>query len=302
MKLKIPDKLYKYQSYNIQTISNLRKRLLWFSKPKRFNDPFDCTINYDINKIEKTTWKLIFDSMKIPQGSNKAGENKNMFDKYQNDDEPSDEFIGQYAPIFRKVIDDQKEKQILEDGIACLTEVVDNILMWSHYSDGHRGFCLEFSTDYLPFYMAAPVKYSNDLSTLSSQSAEDEILFELATTKAVDWKYEKEWRIFVDLGETGAIYDPNALTGIYFGYEMPIEYREVIAMILQGSSTKLYVMTKSLTKFELGTLEVKFVPEKYMPEKDDDYKAERMKAKSEFSDGTVHVLHAMPIDKKKPPM
>jgi uncharacterized metal-binding protein len=46
----------------------------------------------------------------------------------------------------------------------------------------------------------------------------------------------------------GAFYDPNALTGIYFGYAMSNEHREVISMILQGSLIKLYTMAKSLTK------------------------------------------------------
>lgn len=29
--------------------------------------------------------------------------------------------------------------------IYCLSEVNDSLLMWSHYSDSHKGFCLEFS-------------------------------------------------------------------------------------------------------------------------------------------------------------
>ena len=39
-----PFRLYKYQSYNIQTIDNLLKQQLWFSNPLKFNDPFDCYI------------------------------------------------------------------------------------------------------------------------------------------------------------------------------------------------------------------------------------------------------------------
>ncbi len=29
--------------------------------------------------------------------------------------------------------------------ILCLSAVVDNLLMWSHYADGHRGYCVEYT-------------------------------------------------------------------------------------------------------------------------------------------------------------
>jgi hypothetical protein len=263
-----------------------------------FNDPFDCTINYDTTRIEKAIWKTLFESIKTLREKDEPG-SKNTFDKYLMDDEPSDEFIREYSPLFKNMLEAQREKQVSEGGIACLTEVIDNLLMWAHYSDGHRGFCLEFGTSYLPFYAATPVKYSDNLPVLSGKSVMDDILFDLATTKAANWEYEREWRIFTDRGEMGALYDPNALTGIYFGCAMPREHMEVIAMILQGSHTKLYTMAKSPTKFELERCEVKFTPEKYMPEKDDEYKAEREKAKIEFNDGKVHVLRTKVIDDKK---
>ena len=27
-------------------------------------------------------------------------------------------------------------------GVVCFSESYDNIIMWSHYSDNHKGFCL----------------------------------------------------------------------------------------------------------------------------------------------------------------
>ena len=79
---------------------------------------------------------------------------------------------------------------------------------------------------------------------------------------------------------------------------MPKENMEVIALMLQGSHTRLYKMEKSSTKFELEPLEMEFIPEKYVPEKDDEYKAEREKAKAEFNDGKVHVIRTEIIDKE----
>ena len=48
-------------------------------------------------------------------------------------------------------------KQINENrygrGVCCLSEKHDDVLMWSHYSNGHKGFCLKFETSYEPFYI-----------------------------------------------------------------------------------------------------------------------------------------------------
>src|SRR5437667_7564824 len=35
---------YKYQAFTTQALANLTNRQIWFSKPSRFNDPFDCAL------------------------------------------------------------------------------------------------------------------------------------------------------------------------------------------------------------------------------------------------------------------
>jgi hypothetical protein len=52
-------------------------------------------------------------------------------------------------PFDTKIIDNEYLKIISssKEKILCLSGVNDNILMWSHYADSHKGFCVEF-TDY----------------------------------------------------------------------------------------------------------------------------------------------------------
>ena len=46
-------------------------------------------------------------------------------------------------------------------GVLCLSECHDDILMWSHYGDSHRGICLEFkATNTALFGEAQRVKYA----------------------------------------------------------------------------------------------------------------------------------------------
>ena len=75
MKDTATSKLYKYQSFNGQTISNLIKRCLWFSKPEDFNDPFDCDINFEVIDVTQENLNLLFVHMR------ETAQDKMGFDK-----------------------------------------------------------------------------------------------------------------------------------------------------------------------------------------------------------------------------
>src|SRR3990170_8890726 len=40
---------------------------------------------------------------------------------------------------------------VIQSSESAVSEKVDDILMWSHYSQNHTGFCLEFDTSFEPF-------------------------------------------------------------------------------------------------------------------------------------------------------
>ena len=57
--MRVPDRLYKYQPPTEHAIQNLRNRQLWFGKPCRFNDPFDCAIRIDRRDVtDSELWEL----------------------------------------------------------------------------------------------------------------------------------------------------------------------------------------------------------------------------------------------------
>lgn len=81
----------------------------------------------------------------------------------------------------------------------------DQILMWSHYSNNHFGIRLHYDPDsiMLPCFELREVNYSIDRPpvdhTLDGKS--NDFIFQLPnamTTKSICWKYEKEYRLFVD--------------------------------------------------------------------------------------------------------
>ena len=79
-------------------------------------------------------------------------------------------------------------------GYYCLTSKPDNLLMWAHYADSHRGVCLKFDIleDLETFLVPIPVEYSSeyvDYDAMNSNFAD------LIRRKSKEWEYEQEYRI-----------------------------------------------------------------------------------------------------------
>ncbi|MFQ1927795.1 DUF2971 domain-containing protein [Aeromonas veronii] len=77
-----------------------------------------------------------------------------------------------------------------------------NILMWSHYADSHKGFCIGFSRQNNYFKAAESVRYRRYRSNLNGASIDsttpNSITKMVALEKAIDWAYEEEERLFLD--------------------------------------------------------------------------------------------------------
>jgi hypothetical protein len=67
--------------------------------------------------------------------------------------------------------------------------------MWSHYSNQHKGICLEFGVDNPIFGAAQEVRYLLDYPKLAPHLVADPEDPPLLFTKSIDWKYEREYGI-----------------------------------------------------------------------------------------------------------
>ena len=131
------------------------------------------------------------------------------------------------------------KKQVIQNlGINCYYGTRENLLLWSHYGDSHRGVALEFAigegwyqpdndTDRHAARLTIKVDYpaGNDRAVLHWQShieplpAEHqmrEVLRRGYTVKGEDWEYEDEYREFVFLSKcvpAGTLYFSNFRPG-----------------------------------------------------------------------------------------
>ncbi len=146
-------------------------------------------------------------------------------------------------------------------------------MMWSHYADGHRGFCLEFDTSFVPWIeksfrvrYAETFPYINPVDIIvepPSDDPENPLLIASVLTKALCWSYEEEWRTMHLEPNKLFGYNWRALTGIYFGAAISPAHREVLCLVLHGSPTQLYNVDRDEKGFALRATKVTYQPYDY---------------------------------------
>lgn len=83
--------------------------------------------------------------------------------------------------------------------VYCLSDVLDEQLMWAHYADCHRGIAIHFNALRPPFSWTGQVQYSAAYPTLIEIDifgpAFEDFVSTAMYTKNVKWSYEQEWRL-----------------------------------------------------------------------------------------------------------
>lgn len=222
--------IFKYFNFDLKDLSkdkkleSFRENYLWFSKPKFFNDPFDCNM------------EVI---------------------KYYNN------FLNSINTIAEKA-DDLIINGTKEFGICCFSETNNNIHMWSHYADSHKGICIEYDSSEFNDYFSQllkcrcylkPVDYKVKLINLDGDiewtkhsefseykriasiikdPKELDVLFEKLLLQKNEgiWSNERELRLIIG----GLARQNNKDRELPFGYKIPFR-RDMIKGVIFGVNT-----------------------------------------------------------------
>ncbi len=180
--------------------------------------------------------------------------------------------------------------------ICCLSEICDDMLMWSHYADAHKGICIEYDLKQLhdskcnilehifPVIYKEDRIYIRDLQSLidnhellkeciavdaeydGTESLDD--ILPMFLTKGKTWEYEREWRIvyslkqlydaYLNIRDKGVIVPFQCISGIYLGYRIDPDIKDMILEICQRLSAEgstnipVYQATISNEKYSLA--------------------------------------------------
>ncbi len=119
--------------------------------------------------------------------------------------------------------------------ICSLSSCYDDILMWSNYSNGHKGVCVEIDVS----IDVRKIKYTLKIPWLLTNSNSLNLSpKDILTHKISKWKHEKEYRAFIN-NETIHKSNIGNITGLIFGVRSTYEVKEKIKSNLTNN-IKLY--------------------------------------------------------------
>ncbi len=249
--------LYKYRSFSDRTLKMLENNQLYYAASFTFNDPFECRARKDFEFADD---KDLIDKM-APLEAAHQGIVVDQAIKYLEkviSDNRKEAYLEEKSNLFQKLVLEQF-------GICSFSELSNDILMWSHYSEGHQGFCLEFERS--PGNMlqwARPVEYPENNAFPyveywhQKPSEQIEQFAKIVTTKSKHWRYEKEWRSldrpkWIDENYSGhiTVYPEAMLKGVIFGVRMPMEKRRVVKNVLADRNINFYETRIVRNRFQI---------------------------------------------------
>jgi hypothetical protein len=224
--------LYKYREFGEFTDKIILNSELYFASHNSFNDPFDC--NLEFREIED------YLDVDFTNHCKSLGKTKEAILSGATEDE------------YKKWLKEELIIKKAEVGILSMSETKENILMWSHYSDYHKGLCFGFDKSFFDGLKIniSNVTYLEDdkyelISFLNSSPDEIERMF---TTKSRFWEYEKEIRL-LDLNVKKAIgakkFNKECLKEIIFGCKADEINIKKIIQLCQLNGFKYVVFKKA---------------------------------------------------------
>jgi hypothetical protein len=242
--------LYKYEAFSTQSLLNLKKQVIYFGSPLKFNDPYDCALTPNI--IEPTDAELFEVRDAYLKRHNLTAKARQEF-KTLSLPQLREALLRATRAGFQQAVNEF----LTNRGVACFSEKNDDLLMWSHYGGRYKGFCLEFDTSSDALQKFHQVRYQPTLPALSIANVllnqDFDPVRDLFCTKSDAWAYEREWRGLHNVAGTEYGYPASALTGIFFGPDIDIQSLEVVCLILAGQNeaVKLWRGKRSASEFRV---------------------------------------------------
>ena len=231
----VPKALYKHREFRDSHLTALTKNILWSSIPANFNDPYDTNVFFDSgrffieNRSVEDTIAFAKELSKKPHPRKPSPLKspilsqifwEKAFGEFASAVPDDAERLNEFFEFLEEYNKRQNENMImklsenLQNGfrVLSLSELCTSILMWSHYSDAHRGFCIEYDFSSLPYEdlrrrLCFPVYYRRKLTDATRYLARTDMvnfnnLFGqyLCLLKSDEWAYEREWRIVYPTG------------------------------------------------------------------------------------------------------
>ena len=264
----LPPTLYKY--FGPERVDVFSDGLIRYTPLGAFNDPFEGQPDVKALATDAKI-KEIFTTV-LPQEARNAYEDlpsgtrtaipyelweKLIFEQMKSKENYLLDFMRESAPVAQNLLNQKFNKYL---GAFCLSEVPDNLLMWSHYGASHTGFVLAFNAKHPYFHeekghkdefrhlRRVVYREARPSATLTDLNGVDFFL-----VKSIHWSYEREWRIFRALSEADVVHvgvpfdthlfhcPPKALQAVIIGARASVQTTQAIISGVRSNSALSHV-------------------------------------------------------------
>ncbi len=284
----LPSRVYKYRAPNENALRGVRESTVWLSAASFLNDPYESSLVIDSEGVLRHELrKTLLDDPPAglsPVAARAIADAPDPLQALFDADRASGNDLtdGEAAALEEQFRGDARRTSLEQSAhltallqqrlhVCSFSTVPESLVMWAHYADSHRGFCIEYSLEGLSENHPVrqnlfPVRYADARTDVTAdferfaESGESEVSCNaplLAVLhKSTHWSYEAEWRIVFHVESTrpgGSLAMPTP-SAIYLGARMPDEYREQIIGAATSKSIPIYEMRLAARVFALESV------------------------------------------------
>ena len=221
---------YSFRGFSKYSLKDIEDETISLAHPREFNDPLDTILVYWLEKEIKYA--------------------------------KADDIQLRYRLLMKKVAEHIKIRCLIagekEDGNDLPVEEL-NVLMWSHYADSHKGFCIRYEFDNSLFDIVENKKKKkillvDGITYSESIDLKDEPSIRMALLEKSDfWKYEREMRLLSfdwsgEDKEFPTIACKGAAKAVYLGARCTDANRRAMEKAIGDKNIPLYQMSVDETK------------------------------------------------------
>ncbi|WMI72157.1 DUF2971 domain-containing protein [Aminobacterium sp. MB27-C1] len=292
-----------YKYYSVEgAMKTLKEKKFKWSSPSVFNDPYDCQFSVFSKGSNQEIMEILLEQL-IEIALQTRGKEPafflpevqqrfNLIKRRMRDSKSNGQVrhlrnkirsIGNFyngnsiLSNLAKTLNNRRQDFSKEVKIFCVTETNDNLLMWSHYAQEHRGLVIKIKClpegDGSPLCAARKVQYKNSLPCITPDiiapillspgrqeyyAKIEEIYLSWFLRKSMVWSYEKEWRV-ISYPLMSRRYDfyfcefhPNEIEGIYLGAKMGNKLKTDFITLISEEYPKCHIYQAKLREYSPG--------------------------------------------------
>lgn len=223
----------------IRDIEMICNNEIWCSKIKDLNDPTEASFSLEEFEQKLSIGLRFFSFLGIK--------------KYKQEN------VDNYKTGLNKLMN----LHTRNSGIYSLSKTYNNELMWVHYSNSHKGYCIEYDfkdlEDFeLKFSECNPlshmnrfdkVNYSEKLFQISKVAPKYDDMIKFLLSKSKKWKYEEEYRVITSISGKFT-YSNKCLKSVTFGLNMSELEKNFIIRKLKDKCIDFYQMYRIKDQFQ----------------------------------------------------